>query len=93
MKTSRDHFSQLQTFISLSARRRRREKPYERGIVFKSFYYQRLHWLLKAQLKWQPLGGVRTGARHADGRLGGLGSEHVLEGVPAARGRGGFIQN
>jgi hypothetical protein len=27
--------------------------------------------------------GVRTGARHADGRLGGLGSEHCLEGIPA----------
>jgi hypothetical protein len=32
------------------------------------------------ELKWQPLGGVRTGARHADGGLGGLGSEHCLEG-------------
>jgi hypothetical protein len=25
-----------------------------------------------------------TGARHADGRLGGLDSEHCLEGIPAA---------
>ena len=31
-----------------------------------------------------PLVDVRTGARHADGRLGGLGSEHCLEGISAA---------
>jgi ribosomal protein L27 len=30
-----------------------------------------------------PLVDERTGARHADGRLGGLGSEHCLEGIPA----------
>ena len=31
------------------------------------------------QLKWQPLGDVRTGARHADVRLGGLWNRHCLE--------------
>jgi hypothetical protein len=39
------------------------------------------------------LGGLRTGARHADGRLSGLGSEHVLRRKNAACGRVGFIQN
>jgi hypothetical protein len=36
------------------------------------------------ELKWQPLGGVRTVARHADGRLGGMWIRHVLEGIPEA---------
>ena len=31
-----------------------------------------------------PLVDECTGARHADGRLGGLDSEHCLEGIPAA---------
>jgi hypothetical protein len=31
-----------------------------------------------------PLVDVRTGARHADGRLGGLVSEHCLEGMTVA---------
>ena len=38
-----------------------------------------------------PLVDVRKGARHADGRLGGLGSEHVLEEVIAAGAVMGFI--
>jgi hypothetical protein len=32
----------------------------------------------------KPLVDVRTGARYADGRLGGLDSEHCLEGKTAA---------
>jgi hypothetical protein len=30
-------------------------------------------------LRWQPLGDVRMGTMHADGRLGGLWSRHVLK--------------
>jgi hypothetical protein len=35
----------------------------------------------------------RTGARHADVRLGGLWNRHGLKGRNAACGRGGFNQN
>jgi hypothetical protein len=31
-----------------------------------------------------PLVDMRTGARHEDGRLGGLGTEHCLEGITTA---------
>ena len=36
-------------------------------------------------LKRQPFDDVRTGARHADGRIGRLGSRHVLEEVSSPR--------
>jgi hypothetical protein len=40
-----------------------------------------------------PLVDERTGARHADGRLGGLWNRHGLKRINAACVRGGFIQN
>jgi hypothetical protein len=47
----------------------------------------------KISCNGNPLVDVRTGARHADGRLSGLWNRHGLKWINAACGCGGFIQN